>query len=63
MSKPRTQLKRSSLVTSLEVTGVRSAAARPVMPWPIDRLTLPTWLRSRPLVAASVSVWPSRSRR
>ena len=63
MSKPRTQLNRSSVVTSRAMTGVRSAAALPVMPSPSDRLTRPTCARSRPLVAASVSVWPSRSRR
>ena len=63
MSNPRTHENRSSTVTSGDRTGVRLAAARPVMPWPIARLTRPTWLVSRPFVAASVSVWPSRSRR
>ena len=63
MSNPRTQLNRSSTVTSRDMTGERSAAARPVMPWCIARLTGPTCSRSRPLVAASVSVRPSRSSR
>ena len=63
MSKPRTHENRGSVVTSADVTGSRSAAARPVMPWPMARLTRPTWVTSRPLVAASVSRSPVRSSR
>ncbi len=63
MSKPRTHEKRGSVVTSRDMTGMRSAAARPVSPSPRPRLTRPTWLTSSPFVAASVRRSPSRSRR
>ena len=63
MSNPRTHEKRRSAVTSRTAIGRRDAAARPVIPWPTAMLTRPTWLRSSPFVAASVSRSASRSDR
>ena len=63
MSKPRTQEKRGSRLTSSTAIGSRPAATRPVIPFPQGRLTLPTWVRSSPLVAARVSRVRSRSAR